>query len=143
MRRFSGTTVTGWVTILTVLGGACLTLKDWRGDSLWWVIAGFTFFGLATLVFLICWVLPRRSGGGSSSGGPADEAAEKPVDPHATANSRGNVSEGDRRQVAMEVPPNTPVRLRRVPPDTTVSISASEEAEPDGLKSAEDESSDP
>ena len=63
MRRFSGTTVTGWVTILTVLGGACLTLKDWRGDSLWGVIAGFAVFGFAGLGFLICVVLARGHGG--------------------------------------------------------------------------------
>lgn len=77
--------------------------------------------------------------------GPADEssgeAAEKPVDPNPNATSRGNISKDD-RVVGMKVPPNTPVKINGIPPNTSVNVSASEELDSDGGEGEGDEPND-
>ena len=91
MRQLSGTTVTGGMTILGLIATGCFTVWSVRGGTPW-LIVGWVCIGLAMLLFLFGWLVPRIISRIISGGEAADESAGVQVDQAPNVNVQANVA---------------------------------------------------
>ena len=129
-KRGVGTALTLFLGIASIAIGIALSNNwgnPWISGSVYLVGGG--LICLAVFSFLV---------------GPADEASGevsgKQVDPNPSTKSQGNISKED-REVGVKVPPDTPVLIDKVPPDTSINVSTSEELDDEVKGGDKDETS--